>query len=184
MPASEATRAMNIVAAIANSPRDPFEIATCKLAPPRASEVLVRVHACGICHTDLAVKLQHIPIPMPKVLGHEGAGVIKEVGPGTTQFRPGDHVLMSFGSCGECSNCRDGALGYCDQFRAINLFGDRLGGSGLTRDGSELGGHFFAQSAFATHAIATTGTSSRSRTICRSNFLRRWDAGSRLAWVR
>jgi aryl-alcohol dehydrogenase len=147
---------MNIVAAIANSPRDPFEIATYKLVPPRAGEVLVRVHACGICHTDLAVKLQHIPIPMPKVLGHEGAGMIEEVGPGTTQFRPGDHVLMSFGSCGECSNCRDGALGYCDQFRAINLFGDRLGGSGLTRDGNELGGHFFAQSAFATHAIATT----------------------------
>lgn len=147
---------MKIIAAIANGPRDPFEIEPCELSAPRAEEVMVRVHACGICHTDLAVKLGHIPVPMPKVLGHEGAGVIEEVGPGVTSFRPGDDVLMSFGSCGECSNCRDGALGYCDQFRAINLFGNRPGGSALRRGGSELGGHFFAQSAFATHAIATT----------------------------
>ncbi len=156
MSAPEAIRPMKIIAAIANRPRDPFEIGACELSAPRAGEVLVRVHACGICHTDLAVKLGHIPVPMPKVLGHEGAGVIEEVGPGVTSFRPGDHVLMSFGSCGECSNCRDGALGYCDQFRAINLFGNRPGGSALTRGGSELSGHFFAQSAFATHAIATT----------------------------
>ncbi|WP_407180729.1 NAD(P)-dependent alcohol dehydrogenase [Bradyrhizobium sp. STM 3562] len=156
MPAPESNRATNVLAAIANGPRDPFEIATCQIAPPQAGEVLVRVHACGICHTDLAVKLQHIPIPMPKVLGHEGAGVVEEVGPGVTQVRPGDHVLMSFGSCGECPNCRDGALGYCDHFRAVNLFGTRTGGSVLMRNGSELGGHFFAQSAFATHAIATT----------------------------
>lgn len=156
MSAPEAIRPMKIIAAIANGPRDPFEIGACELSAPRAGEVLVRVHACGICHTDLAVKLGHIPVPMPKVLGHEGAGVIEEVGPGVTSFRPGDHVLMSFGSCGECPNCRDGALGYCDQFRAINLFGNRPGGSAVRRGGRELGGHFFAQSAFATQAIATT----------------------------
>lgn len=147
---------MKIIAAIANGPRDPFEIVPCELSAPRGGEVLVRVHACGICHTDLAVKYGHIPVQMPKVLGHEGAGVIEQVGPGVTSFRPGDHVLMSFGSCGECSNCSDGALGYCDHFRTINLFGNRSGGSALSRGGSELGGHFFAQSAFASHAIATT----------------------------
>jgi len=156
MTSREQARAVKVKAAIANHPNDPFEIATCELAPPRAGEVLVRVHACGICHTDLAVKLQHIPVPMPKVLGHEGAGVVEAVGPGVTQIRPGDHVLMSFGSCGECSNCRDGAVGYCDHFRDINLFGSRIGGSALTRNGRELGGHFFAQSAFATHAVAAT----------------------------
>jgi len=151
------THALSITAAIANAPQDPFVIATCELGDPRHGEVLVRVHACGICHTDMAVKLQHIPIPMPKVLGHEGAGIVEKVGPGVTRLlRPGDHVLMSFGSCGECSNCRDGALGYCDHFRDINLFGKRAGGSALTRNGREVGGHFFAQSAFATHAIATT----------------------------
>jgi aryl-alcohol dehydrogenase len=147
---------MRITAAIAGMPGDPFEIASCDLADPQAGEVLVRVHACGICHTDMAVKLQHIPIPMPKVLGHEGAGIVEKVGPGPTNLRPGDHVVMSFGSCGECPNCLDGARGYCDHFRDINLFGRRAGGSALSRNGTELGGHFFAQSAFATHAIATT----------------------------
>ncbi len=150
------THALSITAAIANAPQDPFEIATCELGDPQHDEVLVRVHACGICHTDMAVKLQHIPIPMPKVLGHEGAGIVEKVGPGVTRLWPGDHVLMSFGSCSECSSCRDGALGYCDHFRDINLFGKRAGGSALSRNGKEVGGHFFAQSAFATHAIATT----------------------------
>jgi aryl-alcohol dehydrogenase len=81
MRSPERAQAVKLKAAIANGPNDPFEIATCELAPPQAGEVLVRVHACGICHTDLAVKLQHIPIPMPKVLGHEGAGVVEAVGP-------------------------------------------------------------------------------------------------------
>jgi aryl-alcohol dehydrogenase len=147
---------MRVTAAIAHAPGDPFEIASCELAEPQAGEVLVRVHACGICHTDMAVKLQHIPVPMPKVLGHEGAGVVEKVGPGPSGLRPGDHVLMSFGSCGECPNCREGAQGYCNHFRDINLFGHRAAGSALTRNGKAIGGHFFAQSAFATHAIATT----------------------------
>ncbi|MGO8908760.1 MAG: NAD(P)-dependent alcohol dehydrogenase [Bradyrhizobium sp.] len=147
---------MRITAAISGMPGDPFEIASCELADPQAGEVLIRVRACGICHTDMAVKLQHIPIPMPKVLGHEGAGIVEKIGPGPTHLRPGDHVLMSFGSCGECPNCLDGASGYCDHFRDINLFGHRASGSALSRNGTELGGQFFAQSAFATHAIATT----------------------------
>src|SRR6187402_3297689 len=99
---------MKIIAAIASGPRDPFEIVPCELSAPRSGEVLVRVHACGICRTDLAVRKGHIPIQMPKVLGHEGAGVVEEIGPGVTSLRPGDHVLMSFGSCGECAQCGEG----------------------------------------------------------------------------
>jgi aryl-alcohol dehydrogenase len=79
---------MRIQAAIAGSPGDPFEIANCELADPQAGEILVRVHACGICHTDMAVKLQHISIPMPKVLGHERAGIVEKVGPGAPHVRP------------------------------------------------------------------------------------------------
>jgi len=66
MTSSNRTHAMSITAAIANAPQEPFEIATCELGDPQQGEVLVRVHACGICHTDMAVKLQHIPIPCPK----------------------------------------------------------------------------------------------------------------------
>lgn len=146
---------MQIRAAIAKSPDQPFEIIDCEIGEPGPGEVLVRIAACGICHTDLAVKLQHIPVPLPKVLGHEGAGVIERVGPGVTGLAPGDSVLMSFGSCGGCAQCQEGFPGYCDDFGNINMFGIRKGGSALRYRGAELSGHFFGQSAFATHAIST-----------------------------
>lgn len=147
---------MKIRAAIARAPDQPFEIITCEIGEPGPGEVLVRVKACGICHTDLAVKHQHIPVPLPKVLGHEGAGIIERVGIGVVGLAEGDAVLMSFGSCGGCLNCQQGAPFYCDDFGTINMFGQRKGGSALRYRGAELSGHFFAQSAFATHAIATT----------------------------
>ena len=81
MSAPEPIRPMKIIAATANGPRDPFEIEGCELSTPRTGEVLFRVHACGICHTDLAVKLGHIPVPMPKVLGHEGAAARADADP-------------------------------------------------------------------------------------------------------
>jgi aryl-alcohol dehydrogenase len=146
---------MRIRAAIARSPGAPFEIATCDLAAPQAGEVLVRVKACGICHTDLAVWLQHIPVKLPQVLGHEGAGIVEAVGAGVAHVAPGDPVLMSFGSCGACPNCEDGAPGYCDHFRGINLLGERTHGPAIHEGEMAMAGSFFAQSAFATHAIAT-----------------------------
>jgi aryl-alcohol dehydrogenase len=146
---------MQIRAAVARAADRPFEIVECDIAEPGPGEVLVRVTACGICHTDLAVKLQHIPVPLPKVLGHEGAGVVESVGPNVVGLTEGDPVLMSFGSCGGCAECQRGAPGYCNDFGNINMFGMRRGGSALRYRGTELSGHFFAQSAFATHAIAT-----------------------------
>jgi aryl-alcohol dehydrogenase len=146
---------MQIRAAIARAPDQPFEIVDCEIGEPGPGEVLVRVTACGICHTDLAVKLQHIPVPLPKVLGHEGAGIIERVGPGVAGLALGDSVLMSFGSCGGCAQCQEGFPGYCNDFGNINMLGMRQGGSALRYRGVELGGHFFGQSAFATHAITT-----------------------------
>jgi aryl-alcohol dehydrogenase len=133
--------------------------------------VLVRVKACKTCHTDLAVKLQHIPVPLPKVLGHEGAGVIGRVGANVAGLA-GDPVLMSFGSCGGCAECRRGSPGYCNDFGSINMFGQRQCGSALHYRGAELSVHFFAQSAIATHAIATARNVVK---VARPSFLsRRW----------
>src|SRR5260370_28626784 len=146
---------MQIRGAVARAPDHPFEIVECDIADPGPGEVLVRVKACGICHTDLAVKLQHIPVPLPKVLGHEGAGVIERVGPNVVGLAEGDPVMMSFGSCGGCAECQRGSPGYCNGFGNSNMLGQRLGGSALRNRGAELSAHFFAQSAFATHAIAT-----------------------------
>lgn len=146
---------MQIRAAIAKSPDQPFEIVDCEIGDPGPGEILVRIAACGICHTDLAVKLQHIPVPLPKVLGHEGAGVIERIGSNVTGLAPGDSVLMSFDSCGGCAQCQGGFPGYCNDFGNINMLGMRHGGSALRYRGAEIGGHFFGQSAFATHAIST-----------------------------
>lgn len=72
---------MRISAAIARSIEAPFSIEVCDLAEPQAGEILVKVHSCGVCHTDIAVKRQDIPLSFPRVLGHEGAGVVEKSEP-------------------------------------------------------------------------------------------------------
>ncbi|MBR1301133.1 NAD(P)-dependent alcohol dehydrogenase [Bradyrhizobium sp. AUGA SZCCT0042] len=146
---------MKVFAAIARSSDEPFSIEECALVRPSSHEVRVKVHACGICHTDSAAKLQHLPVPFPQTLGHEGAGVVEEVGSGVTSLVPGDHVVMTFGSCGTCESCASAKPAYCDDFLAINIAGRREGGAPLRQHGKPVGQHFFAQSAFSTHAIAT-----------------------------
>jgi aryl-alcohol dehydrogenase len=145
--------AIKIKAAVAWAPSRPFTIEDCDLAEPGPGEAVVRIVACGICHTDLAVKHQHVPIPLPMVLGHEGAGVVERLGPGMQGFAVGDHVVLSFAACGACPDCHDGHPAFCDHFLPLNLAGAREGGSGITREGAPLNGHFFAQSAFASHAL-------------------------------
>jgi mono/diheme cytochrome c family protein len=84
---NKAANMMKIQAAVSRSIEAPFSIETCELSSPGAGEVLVKIHACGVCHTDLAVKLQHIPIPFPQILGHEGAGVVEAVGENVSGFK-------------------------------------------------------------------------------------------------
>jgi aryl-alcohol dehydrogenase len=147
---------MEIRAAIARA-REPFRIEVCDLAAPAAAEVLVRVEACGICHTDLSAKDHGMGTPLPAVLGHEGIGRVQSVGPGVTEFEPGDRVLMSFGACGQCPRCQQGTPAYCGHVVDFNLFGRRIDGpSPITLGGQAITGHFFAQSAFATHCVAAT----------------------------
>ncbi len=148
---------MKIQAAVARAPGQPFSIEPCELAEPGPAEVLVVVVACGICHTDLAVRDQHMPTPLPAVLGHEGVGIVRALGPGVSEFAEGDRVLMGFGACGVCGHCRQPAPAYCDQAHVYQLLGSRADGSSpLSQNGRRLTGHFFAQSSFATHAVAAT----------------------------
>ena len=156
LPSSRREYMMKIRAAIAYASDRPFELCECDLAEPGAGEVLVRIKACGICHTDLAVKHQHMPVPLPMVLGHEGAGIIERVGKDVSDLKAGDHVVMSFGSCGTCRNCQNDRPGYCESFLPINLFGKRDGHEQIHRDGIGIAGGFFSQSSFATYALATT----------------------------
>ena len=143
-------------AAIVEAPGAPFTIEEVTLDEPRAGEVLVRMVAAGLCHTDLGVRAGGIPFKLPGILGHEGAGIVERVGAGVTRVVPGDKVLLSFTSCGHCANCRSGHPAYCATWLPSNLInGTRDDGSSpVRREAGDLGGHFFGQSSFAGLAIA------------------------------
>ncbi|WP_237155618.1 NAD(P)-dependent alcohol dehydrogenase [Oryzibacter oryziterrae] len=145
---------MKIQAAIARHPRAPMDIAQVDLEEPRADEVLVKVAAVGICHTDLVMRDQYLPVPLPAVLGHEGSGVVERVGSAVTKVRPGDRVVMTFNACGACPSCRDHQLSYCHEFFPRNFFGRRPDGStALKCEGVTVHSHVFGQSSFASHAL-------------------------------
>ena len=142
-------------AAICRARDAPFTIEEIALDEPREDEVLVRIAACGICHTDMAVRDDQIPIPKPIVLGHEGAGIVERTGAAVSHVAPGDRVLMSFDSCGHCPNCDIDAPTYCYNFGPHNFSGLRADGSHTAHIGdAPIQANFFGQSSFATHALA------------------------------
>ncbi|RSV36822.1 NAD(P)-dependent alcohol dehydrogenase [Sphingomonas sp. ABOLD] len=146
---------MDIQAAVTEAAGGTFSIETLRIDAPGPSQVLVRIVACGVCHTDMVMRDGALPVPFPAVFGHEGAGVVEAVGPGVSGLAPGDHVLLSFDSCGACRACRDHQPGYCPEFFPRNFLG-ALGPDqgGLWRGGDRIGSNIFGQSAFATHALA------------------------------
>ena len=147
---------MRTTAAVVREPDGAFDWSEVELDDPREHEVLVRVGAAGVCHTDAVVRHGSLPVAFPVVLGHEGAGVVEAVGAGVTSVAPGDHVLMSFASCGRCRACRRDQPAYCRLFFALNFAGRRADGSDGMADGAGgVGGRFFGQSCFAGVSLAT-----------------------------
>ncbi|WCE01352.1 NAD(P)-dependent alcohol dehydrogenase [Streptomyces sp. HUAS 31] len=143
-------------AAVVESGGAPFTLSDVELDEPGPHEAVVRMVATGLCHTDLGVASGALPFPLPGVLGHEGAGVVEAVGAAVTGVAPGDHVVLSFTSCGGCRDCRGGHPAYCATWLPLNLIGGRRAdGTGtISRAGEDLGGHFFGQSSFAERALA------------------------------
>ena len=145
---------MDIKAAVTFETSAEFQIEPLQLSDPNDDEILVRVTAVGICHTDLAARDQHLPIPLPSVLGHEGAGVVEKVGARVTKVKPGDHVALSWMYCGTCPSCRSGRDPYCENFLALNFSGTRPDGTTtLTKGDQVIHGSFFGQSSFADFAL-------------------------------
>ncbi|MFC9502805.1 NAD(P)-dependent alcohol dehydrogenase [Streptomyces sp. NPDC057002] len=144
-------------AAVARVGEDTFHWERVVLDDPRADEVLVRLVATGLCHTDLSVLAGRLPTPLPAVLGHEGAGVVEAVGADVVGVSPGDKVVLSFNSCGRCDSCRTGAPTRCGTFFPLNFGAARPDGSTPvhTEDGTPLGGLFFGQSSMARHALVS-----------------------------
>jgi aryl-alcohol dehydrogenase len=147
--------AMQIKAALVRERSAPFVIESLQLDAPRADELLVRVVATGMCQTDLHGRDGYYAVTSyPAVFGHEGAGVVQEVGSAVRDFAPGDPVIMSYPWCGECANCRRQRLSYCLNARNLKNKGTRADGSTLlAKDGAAVYGAFFQQSSFATFAL-------------------------------
>jgi aryl-alcohol dehydrogenase len=141
-----------IRAAVLREQGGPLKIESLELEGPREDEVLVRLMASGICHTDIDFSEDWSGPPV--VLGHEGAGIVEQVGKDVKNCRRGDPVVLSYQSCGRCPPCRSGHPAGCQRFYEANFGFERLDGSNaLYRSG--VRGHFFGQSSFATHALAT-----------------------------
>lgn len=147
---------MHGTAAILHEANQPFSIEAVRVDPPRPGEILVRIHAVGICHTDMVFASGAMGSPFPLILGHEGAGVVEAVGEGVTKVRLGQQVLLTFNSCGQCSQCHGGDPAYCEDFVGLNFACVRSDGSScIHQDERQVSARFFGQSSFASHAIAS-----------------------------
>jgi aryl-alcohol dehydrogenase len=147
---------MEIKAAVVFETSGDFSIEHLELSDPNEDEVLVRVAAVGICHTDLAGRDGHLPIPPPpSVFGHEGAGVVEKVGARVTKVKSGDPVILAWDYCGACSSCKSGKELYCLNFFQHNFHGARPDGTSTLHKGDQvIHGSFFCQSSFADFALA------------------------------
>ena len=117
---------------------DKYSVEEVTLDPPQAGEVKIKMAATGVCHSDLSVINGTLPLPLPLVVGHEGAGVVEEVGPGVIGIEKGDHVVLSFVPvCGECFHCNQKEPQFC-RVGAPN--GRMLDGTArVKQDGNDLG---------------------------------------------
>ncbi len=146
---------MKVRAAVLEEFGKPLEVQEVELADPKLGEVLVRLGACGVCHTDLYTASGADPSGYaPTVLGHEGAGVVEKVGEGVSLLAPGDHVVTLFSpQCGECVHCRDPRTNLCLAIREEQGKGHLPDGTTrLSRNGDEIR-HFMGTSTFAEYTV-------------------------------
>ena len=149
---------MEITAAVLRDGDGPYSIEQIELDGPGDDEVLVRITAVGMCHSDALLRSKTLAGKLPIIPGHEGAGVVEAIGAEVTSIQPGDHVVLTFDSCGQCRNCTDHRPALCAASLGRNLVGWRADGStsAVAADSSPVGSRWFAQSSFATHAIASS----------------------------
>jgi len=146
-----------IKAAVVRRKGGPFQIEDLMQDDPRSDEVRVRIVATGMCHTDMVARDQLYQVPLPIVLGHEGSGVVEQIGSNVKKVAVGDHVVLTYMWCGHCKPCLQGDLTYCEHFYALNFNGVREDGSTSTfttgNTPEPIHDHFFGQSSFGTFAL-------------------------------
>jgi len=144
---------MKIQAAVTHAQGQDFSIEEVSLSGLQANEVLIKIVATGVCHTDAVARDLGIS-PYPIVLGHEGAGIIEKAGENVSRLAPGDHVVMSFAHCGQCENCLTGHPTVCSAFNELNFGGHMDDHTCRLHQGDTDIHTFFGQSSFGTYAIA------------------------------
>jgi aryl-alcohol dehydrogenase len=131
-----------------------FEVRQLEMREPIGDEVLVEIAGCGICHTDIKVSRGYASVPLPVVLGHEGSGRVLATGSSAEDIQPGDHVVVSFPSCGQCRQCLGNHPAYCDVGQKLSFSCRPMQGSPVYIDSNpSVSGAFFGQSSFASHAL-------------------------------
>lgn len=134
----------------------PLAIEEIELAPPGPGEVLVRIQAAGLCHSDLSVINGDRPRPLPMALGHEASGVVEALGDGVRDLQPGDHVVMVFmPSCGHCLPCAEGRPALCEPGAMANSAGTLVSGAIRLNYRGQPVHHHLGVSAFAEHAVVS-----------------------------
>lgn len=137
----------------------PLTIETVELEEPEENEVLIKIGAAGLCHSDLSVINGSRPRPMPMALGHEAAGEIVQTGPKVTDFEEGDHVVCTFiPSCGHCIPCREGRPALCENGAASNTEGELLEGGRRFQGENDTIHHHLGVSGFADYAVVSTNS--------------------------
>ncbi|MFF2479381.1 NAD(P)-dependent alcohol dehydrogenase [Paenibacillus sp. NPDC058071] len=146
---------MKIKAAVVNEQKAPYVIEELTLGQMRDDEILVKMVASGICHSDDVVRRGDTPLQFPIVLGHEGSGIVERVGQAVQGFEPGDHVVLSFDYCGHCKNCLTGVPASCVEWNNLNMRGTREDESYFfhREDGTPVN-FYFSQSSFSTYTLA------------------------------
>jgi len=154
LPHPSDRQVQRIQAAVLRKKGGPLKIESIEMEGPRDDEVLVRLVASGICHTDIGFVDGWSKADGPVVLGHEGAGVVEQIGKSVKGVQCGDPVVLSYQSCGHCRPCRKGHPTHCERFYEANFGFARLDGSNALQS-SGVRGHFFGQSSFVTYTLAT-----------------------------
>jgi S-(hydroxymethyl)glutathione dehydrogenase / alcohol dehydrogenase len=149
---------MRINAAILWEQAQPLSVETAELDPPGPGEVLVELRAAGVCHSDLHPARGDWPMKVPVVLGHEGAGIVREVGPSVTTLKAGDHVVLSWApACGECPSCREGRAVLCDRVEKVTFRNKLPGGAPRLHARDRDVAPFLGTACFADFAVVPEG---------------------------
>jgi aryl-alcohol dehydrogenase len=145
---------MKVKAAVAREGYEQFLIEELELSESGPEHILVRLVGAGLCHTDVKALLGSVRVPKPIVLGHEGAGIVERTGSRVSKVKPGDHVVLTYDSCGVCRACTGGDPAYCDETSALNFQDAREKDPGfLDKEEHMVHGHFFGQSSFSSYAV-------------------------------